>query len=57
MVRSAEGLGWIIISAQSNNDTTQMLVGILAIGIIGFILAFVMRKAEEYLCAWNRSEK
>lgn len=57
MVRSAEGLGWVIISAQSNNDTTQMLVGILAIGIIGFILAFVMRKAEEYLCAWNRSEK
>lgn len=57
MVRSAEGLGWVIISAQSNNDTTQMLIGILSIGIIGLLLAFIMRGAEDRLCMWNKSEK
>lgn len=56
MVRSAEGLGWVIISAQSVNNTTQMLVGIISIGLIGFFLSILMRKTEERLCAWNKSE-
>ncbi|HEX3039721.1 MAG TPA: ABC transporter permease [Caproiciproducens sp.] len=53
MVRSSEGVGWLIFGGMQTNDTTQILVGILAIGIVGFILAIIMREAEAKLCAWN----
>lgn len=55
MVRSSEGLGWMIVTGMNNNNIDQILTGIVAIGIIGFILAVLMRKAEEVLCRWNRS--
>lgn len=55
MVRSSEGVGWIITTGMNNNDVVQILVGIVAIGIVGFILAVVMRKLEEVLCKWNRA--
>jgi NitT/TauT family transport system permease protein/sulfonate transport system permease protein len=55
MVRSSEGLGWMIVSGMNNNDMVQILMGIVAIGIIGFILSIIMRKLEEVLCRWNKS--
>jgi ABC-type nitrate/sulfonate/bicarbonate transport system permease component len=56
MIRSTEGVGWLIISGMSINDTTQILVGIMSIGIVGFILATIMRRVEEGLCEWNKME-
>ena len=35
MVRSSEGLGWIIVSGMEVNNMQQILVGIVAIGIMG----------------------
>jgi ABC-type nitrate/sulfonate/bicarbonate transport system permease component len=55
MVRSSEGLGWIIVSGGNNNDMKQILVGIVTIGIVGFVLAVIMRKLEAVLCRWNKS--
>ena len=55
MVRSSEGLGWMIVSGMTNNDMKQILSGILAIGIVGLILSAIMRKSEEVLLKWNRS--
>lgn len=55
MVRSSEGLGWMIVAGMNNNDMIQILSGIVMIGIVGFILAIIMRKAEEVLCRWNKS--
>ena len=55
MVRSTEGVGWIIINGQEMNDTTQILIGIVAIGVIGFLLAVIMRKLEDILCKWSKS--
>ena len=57
MVRSSEGLGWIVIKGQEVNSMVQILVGILCIGIIGFILATVMRAIEAKLFIWNESGK
>lgn len=54
MVRSSEGVGWVIVSGMEMNNTTQILVGILAIGLVGFALATIMREVEARLCAWNR---
>lgn len=56
MIRSSEGVGWIIVTSQDTNNSVQTLVGIIAIGIMGYILAIVMRKLEDILCRWNRRE-
>ncbi|MDD2958757.1 MAG: ABC transporter permease [Lachnospiraceae bacterium] len=55
MVRSSEGLGWMIVAGMNNNDMLQILSGIVMIGVVGFILAIIMRKAEDILCRWNKS--
>ena len=55
MVRSSEGVGWIITTGMNNNDVVQILVGIVAIGIVGFLLAILTRKLEDILCKWNRA--
>lgn len=53
MVRSSEGVGWVIIKGQDSNSTVQIMVGIVAVGIVGFILAVVMRAIEAKLCSWS----
>ncbi len=54
MIRSTEGVGWIIVNAMEMNNTVQVLVGIVSIGIVGYVLAIAMRKLEGALCAWNK---
>jgi NitT/TauT family transport system permease protein/sulfonate transport system permease protein len=57
MVKSSEGLGWIIIKGQEINSMVQILVGILCVGIVGFILATFMRVVEARLFVWNERGK
>lgn len=54
MVRSSNGIGWIIVMGQVQNNMTQILIGIISIAIIGFGLAIIMRKIEDRLCIWNK---
>lgn len=54
MVRSTDGVGWMITSGQGMGDIGQIMVGIIAIGVIGFLLATIMRGIEAKLCAWSR---
>lgn len=54
MIRSSEGVGWIIVMSQEMSNAELTLVGVIAIGIIGFILAILMREMEAKLCAWNK---
>lgn len=56
MVRSSEGLGWMIVAGMENSDIVQILTGIVAIGVVGFLLANIMRKLEAVLCRWNKSD-
>lgn len=53
MVRSTEGVGWIIIRGNDTGNTTQIIVGMITIGLIGFILAVIMRWVERKMCSWN----
>lgn len=55
MVRSSEGLGWMIVAGMNNNDMIQILSGIVMIGVVGYILAIIMRRTEDVLCRWNKS--
>ncbi|WP_343250968.1 ABC transporter permease [Diplocloster hominis] len=53
MVRSSEGIGWIVVAGMDNGNTDQILVGMVAIGITGFLLSVMMRGVEKKLCVWN----
>ena len=53
MVRSTKGVGFLIVSGMDLNNIPQSFVGIIAIGIVGFLLATVMRGVEKRLCQWN----
>ncbi|HOV38078.1 MAG TPA: ABC transporter permease [Spirochaetales bacterium] len=54
MIRSSEGVGWIIISSLDVNDTVQTLIGIVGIGTVGYVLAIIIRGIESKLCKWNK---
>lgn len=56
MVRSTDGVGWLITQGMSISDTSQIMVGILTIGVVGFVLSSIMRGVEAKLCAWSRVE-
>ena len=53
MIRSSEGLGWIIITGNNTGNTTQIMAGMIAIAIIGLLLISIMRGLERGLCAWK----
>ena len=54
MVRSTNGIGWLITAGQSIGEMGQVMVGIIVIGVVGFLLATIMRGVESKLCAWSR---
>lgn len=54
MVRSTNGIGWLVTAGQSIGDMGQVMVGIIVIGVVGFLLATIMRGVESKLCAWSR---
>ena len=54
MIRSVDGLGWMISRGTDNNNVRQELAGIVMIGILGYILAAAMRFAENKLVRWNK---
>ena len=42
-----------------SNDTlniTLVMVGMIVVGIVGLLLATIMRKIEGRLCSWNKVE-
>ncbi|WP_332447304.1 ABC transporter permease [Sphaerochaeta sp.] len=53
MISSYEGAGWIINMGMQTGDTTLILVGMVAIAIVGFLLANIMRIIERSLCSWT----
>lgn len=54
MIRSVDGLGWIIIRGTDSNNILQELGGIVMIGILGYALAATMRFIEGKLVRWNK---
>lgn len=57
MISSTKGVGWIILAGQNSANMVQIFAGILVIGIIGLLLASIMRWLEARLCAWNERGK
>ncbi len=53
MIRSSEGVGWLIVSGQDIGNMLQIMVGIIAIALTGLLITSVMRGVESKLCAWT----
>ena len=53
MGSSTEGIGWTITAGQEAGDMTQIFVGIIAIAVVGLLLAVLMRWMEKVLCQWR----
>lgn len=53
MIRSSEGVGWLIVSGQEIGNMVQIMVGIVAIALTGLLITTLMRMAEQKLCAWT----
>ncbi len=53
MIRSSEGVGWLIVSGQDVGNMTQIMVGIVAIALTGLLITSMMRGVEARLCAWT----
>lgn len=53
MIRSSEGVGWLIVRGQDVGNMTQIMVGIVAIALTGLLITTIMRGVESKLCAWT----
>ncbi len=53
MISSYEGAGWIINMGMQTGNTLMILTGMVAIAIVGFLLANIMRVVERSLCSWT----
>ena len=53
MIRADEGAGWIITTGMESGNTVQILAGMISIGLVGLILASLLRLLERGLCSWN----
>ena len=56
MIQSNEGVGWMIVRGMNTGNTVQIMVGIVAIGIVGFVLANLTSALERRLCIWNEQK-
>lgn len=54
LVSAREGVGFIIIQGMDQSDPPMIVVGMLTIGVTGFILAVALRFLERVLCPWRR---
>jgi taurine transport system permease protein len=53
LVAAEKGIGKMIVTASKFQDTDIVIMGIILIGIIGFGIDILMRKAENYLVPWK----
>lgn len=53
LVAAEKGLGFMIMAASKFMSSDLVLVGIVLIGIIGFLIELAMRKSEQKLIPWK----
>lgn len=56
MVGAQEGCGWLILRGNDTLNITLVMVGMIVVGVVGLLLASLMRTVEGRLCAWNRMD-
>lgn len=54
MVGSPGGIGYFILDAKTRFATPEMWSGIIALGVVGYLLNNLFRLLEAYVLAWHR---
>lgn len=53
MITATKGCGWLITAGMQGGGMTNSVIGMISIGVIGLILAALMRALERRLCSWK----
>ena len=53
LVASTSGIGYMISNARNYGQMDVVIVGMLAIGIIGKLMDIILKKIETKVLAWN----
>lgn len=53
MIAAKSGLGYLIMKAMRLIDTGDVIVGMLTIGVIGFVINLLFKKAEDRYILWR----
>jgi ABC-type nitrate/sulfonate/bicarbonate transport system permease component len=53
LIAASTGLGALIANARVTFQTDHMLVGMIAIGVVGFLLSWIMWKLEKHFLRWR----
>lgn len=53
MITAREGAGWLIIAGMQTGKIENNVIGMISIGLVGLILATMLRNAERRLCRWT----
>jgi ABC-type nitrate/sulfonate/bicarbonate transport system permease component len=53
LIAASTGLGALIANSRVTFQTDHMLVGMIAIGVVGFMLGWIMRRIELYFMRWR----
>ncbi len=56
-VASQEGLGYVIITAQSMFQTVRVFASIVLLGVAGTLLFYLVDHAERLICPWHVSHR
>lgn len=53
MIGAEAGLGWIIFNSQKNYAIPRLYVGIVAIAILGLVIAYLLEEVERNVITWK----
>ena len=56
MIQSNEGVGWMIVRGMNTGNTVQIMVGMVTIGIVGFVLANLTSALEKEVVRMERAK-
>jgi ABC-type nitrate/sulfonate/bicarbonate transport system permease component len=56
LIAASEGLGWLIWDARFHFMGDKIIVGMIAIGFVGFCLNRLLVLVERYLLRWKNDE-
>jgi len=53
MVAATSGVGWMVLNASRYLNTDIVLMGVILMGVVGFLIDMCMRKLEKKLIPWK----
>ena len=57
LLGSSSGLGWLIMDSREHFFTDRIMVGIVALGIVGYLINRSLVVAERWLVRWRPAQE